>query len=70
MVYLVLENICKMLQCDTGTLKRALTERTVEAKGERLSTPLSIAQVRQQTLHLTKAENIWFVLPLLICIAH
>lgn len=37
---------CEMLQCGTHLLKDALTKRTVEAGNERMTTPLTPAQVR------------------------
>ena len=36
---------CEMLQCGTHLLKDALTKRTVEAGNERMTTPLTPAQV-------------------------
>jgi len=37
---------CQMLQCGTHLLKDALTRRTVEAGNEKMTTPLTLAQVR------------------------
>ena len=43
---------CEMLQCGTHLLKDALTKRTVEAGNERMTTPLTPAQVRIYLLHV------------------
>ena len=36
---------CQMLQCGSHLLKNALTRRTVEAGNEKMTTPLTPAQV-------------------------
>ena len=48
---------CEMLQCGTHLLKDALTKRTVEAGNERMTTPLTAAQVC--VLHLHILNNYW-----------
>ena len=48
-------HICKLLQCDQQLLKDALTNRTIEARGEFLSTPLTRDQAIYARDALAKA---------------
>ena len=53
--YRTVSNICKLLQCDEELLKQALISRTIEARGESVTTPLTRDQAIYARDALAKA---------------